>query len=136
MPRRHEVDAGQFRAINQLGHRALRGELGLTVALDLASGYEVAAPVVHDTQAMGEDGVQRVGLLDPGSPVGQIVARPRDDLHHLVERPVDEPGKVRRWDREDGRFPPLRGTAHSRSLPRPYGWGAWGGGDLPLPPPG
>ena len=72
------------------------GELGRPVAPDGPLGHRRAAPVLHDAEAVGQDGEGRVGVAERRAPVGQVVAELLDDRRHLVEGQVDEPQVVGR----------------------------------------
>ena len=83
-------------ASDELRDRAGRRELGGAVPLDGASGHRGAAPVLHDAEAVGQDGVGRVGARKVRTAVGQLVAQFLDDGGHDVERQVGEPQVVGR----------------------------------------
>ena len=86
-----QATPGLLGAPQQAGDVATGREFGGAVALDRALGHRGAAPVLHDPQAVGHDGVGGVGVAEGGPPVDQLVAQLFHDGGHLAQRQVHEP---------------------------------------------
>jgi hypothetical protein len=78
--------AGALRALGEFSDAAGGPELSWSVTHDGAASDDLAAPVFHDAQTVGEDREWRVRAGHVGSTIGQIVAELTDDGHHRVER--------------------------------------------------
>ena len=91
-----QAAAGLLGAPQQARHVPLRRELGGPVALDRALGDRGAAPVLHDAEAVGQDGVGGVGVAERGRRLARSSPSSSTMAAICAQRQVDEPQVVRR----------------------------------------